>query len=308
MKAETLITLVTIPRIGSDTLWVLLNICWVTGDWARPASEWLRVPLQARVSGGLLQGKGPWQEFWEVQHVAWGLSEEVTTDLPAIEPQGERFTNRRAIMPKRFSQSCEGSRSQNRLPNLGIQQRDWGAPGDLPLKVSGIWLRNFHRPGERETPGGHRQTCVHQDPGEMSHEPTKDRATLAWESPGVSWCGRGQQWSAVGSGALAAYVLEVPITSITSSSLARGQNTGREHSLTHPQETELQIYWAWLCPSEQHPVFPTTSPSHKEAWINPLSSSIRGQMEWKLQSQKANQNDHMDHSFVWLHETISHAM
>ena len=64
----------------------------------------------------------------------------------------------------------------------------------------------------------------------MSHEPTKDQATLAWECPGVSWCGVGQQYPAVGSGALAAYVQEVPITSITSSSLARGQNTGREQA------------------------------------------------------------------------------
>ena len=88
-------------------------------------------------------------------------------------------------------------------------------------------------------------------------------------------------------------------------SLAWGQNTGREHSPTHSQKTELKIYWAWLCPSEQDPVFPTASPSHQEAWISLLSSSIRGKTEWKLQSQKTNQNDHMDHSSVTLTEIMS---
>ena len=81
-------------------------------------------------------------------------------------------------------------------------------------------------------------------------------------------------------------------------SLAWGQSTGREHSPTHLQKTELKIYWAWLCPSEQNPGFLTASPSHQEAWISLLSSSIRGQTEWKLQSQKTNQNNDMDHSFV----------
>ena len=57
------------------------------------------------------------------------------------------------------------------------------------------------------------------------------------------------------------------------------------------------------------PGFPTTSSSHQEAGTSLLSSSIRGQTEevWtitpqppeqKPQSQKANQNDHMDHSLV----------
>jgi len=32
-------------------------------------------------------------------------------------------------------------------------------------------------------------------------------------------------------------------------------------------------------PPEQHPVFPTTSPSHQEAYISLLASSIRGQTE-----------------------------
>ena len=48
----------------------------------------------------------------------------------------------------------------------------------------------------------------------------------------------------------------------------------------------LKIYWTWPCPSEQDPVFPTASPSHHEASMNLLSSSIRGEKEWKPHSRK----------------------
>ena len=47
--------------------------------------------------------------------------------------------------------------------------------------------------------------------------------------------------------------------------------------------------------------------SHQEASISLLPQFIRGQTEWKPQSQKTNQSDHMDHSLVWLNETMSHA-
>ena len=58
----------------------------------------------------------------------------------------------------------------------------------------------------------------------------------------------------------------------------------------------LKIYWACHCPSEQDPVSLTVSLSHQEASISLLSFSIRGQTDWKPQSQKPNQTDHMDHS------------
>ena len=48
--------------------------------------------------------------------------------------------------------------------------------------------------------------------------------------------------------------------------------------------------------------FKTVSPSvnlcHQEASISPLSFSIRGQTDWKPQSQKTNRSYHMDHSLV----------
>ena len=72
------------------------------------------------------------------------------------------------------------------------------------------------------------------------------------------------------------------------------QATGREHSPTHQQKIGLNIYWTWPCPSEQDPISPSVSLSHQEASISLLSFSIRGQTEWKPQSQKTNQPDHMD--------------
>ena len=72
-------------------------------------------------------------------------------------------------------------------------------------------------------------------------------------------------------------------------------------------------------PTWVRPCFPTASPSHQEACTSLLSSSIRGQTEeartiiqrppeWKSQSQRANQNDHVYHSLVWLSEPMNHAV
>ena len=87
--------------------------------------------------------------------------------------------------------------------------------------------------------------------------------------------------------------------------VALGQMTNRKGAQsTHQQATGLKINWAYPCPPEQDPVFPTASPSHKEACTSLLTSSIKGQTiipkppEWKPQSQKANPNHHMDHSLV----------
>ena len=59
-------------------------------------------------------------------------------------------------------------------------------------------------------------------------------------------------------------------------SLASGQITWREHSPALQQKIGLKIFWAWSCPSEQDPVFPSVSLSHQEASISLLFLSIRG--------------------------------
>ena len=47
----------------------------------------------------------------------------------------------------------------------------------------------------------------------------------------------------------------------------------------------------------------------KPKWLSEeaLQIAVRGQAEWKPQSQKTNQTDHMDHSLVKLNETESQA-
>ena len=80
-------------------------------------------------------------------------------------------------------------------------------------------------------------------------------------------------------------------------SLASSQTIGREHKPIHQQKNGLKIYWAWPCPTEQDPVFPTASlsqasyphpsesrknenHSHRKrtkliTWITALSNSIK---------------------------------
>ena len=123
---------------------------------------------------------------------------------------------------------------------------------------------------------------------------------LAHEAPGVSSGGMGQWWPAAVLGALIAAVRarallkEVTITSTIVWTQAKLQ--GGEHSPIHQQIIGLKTYWALTCPLGQDLDFPRASPSHQEASTSLLSSSIRGQTEWKAQSQKTNQTYHMDHS------------
>ena len=80
-------------------------------------------------------------------------------------------------------------------------------------------------------------------------------------------------------------------------SLASHQIKRREHSPAPQQKIGLKIYLAW--PLHQNKTqFPPVSLSHQEASISLLSLSIRGQADWKPQSQKTNQSDHMDHRLV----------
>ena len=63
----------------------------------------------------------------------------------------------------------------------------------------------------------------------------------------------------------------------------------------------LLAYWVHTehGPSHQNrTVSPSVCLSPQEASISLLSFSNRGQTDWKPQSQKTNQSDHMDHSLV----------
>ena len=69
-----------------------------------------------------------------------------------------------------------------------MRQRDWKPPEKM-LKASGIWLQNFHRPGETDSWRAQTKPCAHQEPGERSSVPTRDWARPACECPRVP--GRG---------------------------------------------------------------------------------------------------------------------
>ena len=61
-----------------------------------------------------------------------------------------------------------------------------------------------------------------------------------------------------------------------------------------------------VLPTTTRPSFPWSQSLPSGNFHKPLSLSVWGQTEQKLQSQKTNQTDHMDHSLVWLNETMSH--
>ena len=86
------------------------------------------------------------------------------------------------------------------------------------------------------------------------------------------------------------------LSSLPAPLLASGQISGREHSPTHQQKMGLKIYWAWPRPLD--PDSPSVSLSHQEASISLLSFSIRGQTDWKPQSQKTTQ--------IWSHGPEPH--
>ena len=144
---------------------------------------------------------------------------------------------------------------------------------------------------------------MHQDPGERSSDPTRVWPRLVQECRCLQ-CRHGLVVACCRVGGS-----ECSSTWMTSFkggchclhylhySLAQ-KIAGREHSSTYQQKIGLKIYWVWRCPSEQDPVSHSVSLSHQEASISLLSFSIRGHTDWKPQSQKTNQSDHMDHSLV----------
>ena len=90
--------------------------------------------------------------------------------------------------------------------------------------------------------------------------------------------------------------------------VASGQTASREGAQLHLSADMIKDL-SMALPTEQDPVFPAASLSPQEACTSLLSSSIRGQTEeartivpqppeQKQQSQKANQNYHIDYSLV----------
>ena len=170
---------------------------WVQSPgWEDPLEEGMiihstilawRIPMDKRS----LAGYSPWdckvRHDWATKH-----------SMAHTEPPAGRSTNWRTITPKKFSHCCENSRPHNRLPNLGIQRRDWESPGNLTLKVRRIWWQNFHRTGETETLGGHKQNPMQtrtEEKGALTPKETQpDLAVSIWESSVEAWVNSGLPW------------------------------------------------------------------------------------------------------------------
>ena len=61
-------------------------------------------------------------------------------------------------------------------------------------------------------------------------------------------------------------------------------------------------------PIRAKPRFPHSQSLPSRSFHNPLIHIHQRAYKMKTTSQKTNQTDHMDHSLVWLNETMSHAM
>ena len=219
----------------------------------------------------------------------WQRPLEEVAISPIKELPGWRSTNWRKIIPKKFSHCCEVSRPQNRLPNLGIQQRDWEFPQNLTLKVSRIWLQNFHRTGEKETLGRTNKTLCALQPRRKEQWPHQEldlpgsgslqqrhrsivhgsrSGSLAGAFLGDMVCWHKSSWRRSPLG-LAQRLQSFHRDYVLQKWAALGKTTWRKHRPTHQQKIGLNICWGWPCPPEQDPVFPTASPSHQEL-VQPL--------------------------------------
>ena len=197
-----------------------------------------------------------------------------------------------------FSVSC-GGMDQLQGQGLWVQQTwVWHKPHleEVAINLT-IEPPDLHRTGETDSWRAQTKPCAQQDLGERSSDPTRDWPRLACECPGgVSL----QQDRGIECGSVSMGPFEGGhhYLHYLHHSLVSGQTTGREHSPVHQEKIGLNIYWAWPCPSEQDPVPSTVSLSNQKASIILLSVSLRGQTEWKPQSHKANQTDHMGRSLV----------
>ena len=115
--------------------------------------------------------------------------------------------------------------------------------------------RTYTRLG-KQTPGGHKQNLVHQDPGERSSEPQRDGPRLAHEYPGVSSGFVGQWWPAAGLGAQSTAVhawdpLKGTTIIFITSTIVWPQVNNRKGTQPHPSTEN----WIKDLLSKAHPQF-----------------------------------------------------
>ena len=177
-------------------------------------------------------------------------------------------------------------------------------PRDLTLEVSGIWPQNLHRPRETDSWRAQIKPCVYQDPGERSDDPIRDWPRLACECPGVSSGGVGWPWPAAGSGTLSVAVhardllKEVAIIFIISTIVWSQVKQQGRNIAPFSKENWIKDLLSMAPPIRKRGSLDPHHQSLPSGSFHKLLIFVRGQTEWKSQSQKTNQTDHMDHSLV----------
>ena len=188
-------------------------------------------------------------------------------------------------------------------PTSGFQPGDptegLESPGNLTLKASGIWLQDFHRTvGNGDSSlEGYKQNLLWSKTQRNAAVTTTPNPTTGDWSKTTCWCWRvscvgvGQQKLTTGGGEEAAAVSEgppwckpswrSPVTRPRAHRPKRwiglGQNTTREGTQSHPSaDNWIKAVLSKALPTRARPVFPTTSPSHQEAYTR---LSISGQTE-----------------------------
>ena len=221
-------------------------------------------------------------------------------------------------------------------PELCLSVSCGGTGQQWPVAGAGLWVEQtwvWHKPSWRRLPltppenhqnlqglgkqtfTGHKQKLVctrTQDKGAMT--PQETDPTCLWVSRSPWWrCGLvvaccrvgGTEYSSVCMGSFEGghYYLHYLHHSLASRSNHR---EGTQHCPS--TENWIKDLLSIASPSKQDPISPSVSLFHQEAYISLLSLSITGKTEWKPQLQKTNQTDYMDHSLVYLNETMSCAM
>ena len=184
---------------------------------------------------------------------------------PLQSHRGRWLTNQRTIIPNKLSHCWESSRTHNRLPNLGIWQRDWVSQGNLTWKVNRIWLQQFHRTG-KQTPleNTNKTLCT---PGSRRKEQRLHKrlsltclcvlGSLWWRCVSIEFC-CGIRGTAYNSPGISPFEGGCHYYQCPYHSLASGQTTGREHSLqAHPSEGNwIKDLQSMTLPTRTRPSFP----------------------------------------------------
>ena len=158
---------------------------------------------------------------------------------------------------------------------------------------------NFHRTRETDSWRVQTKSCVHQDQGERSSDPTRDWVRLAWECLGVSGRVLGWQWLPWGWGTDYSSPGISPLQGHHCPYHSLASDHYREGTQPHPStENWIQDLLNMAPPIRARPIFPHSQSLPSGSFHSLLSLSIRGQTEWKPQLKKTNQTDHLDYSLV----------